>query len=369
MITVPHKIIGNSAGFKEAIFLAKKVAKISSNIFISGESGTGKEVITQLIHNESLRHNGPLVVINCSAIPEALLESELFGQTKGAFTGAEIKKVGMFEEAHNGTLFLDEIADLSLCLQAKILRVIQDKKIKRVGENHYRSIDCQIISATHKDLAHCLFHKNVQRKKNPIQVFDQTLIKKITETTQSVKIELENGELVKCKYLVYCTGFQTTEILKEKIADLFDTYAVISEQQIDLPVNLRKTLVWDTNSPYLYMRCTEDKRLLIGGEDSSFRMSLIREKMKEKRSKNLMESLKDIAPSINFTEDFTWAGTFGQTKDGLPYIGKSPEFKRSYFVLGYGGNGITYSVQAMKLIPKMIRGEKTKLGFYYRFGR
>lgn len=218
-------------------------------------------------------------------------------------------------------------------------------------------------------LTHCLLNKNVKARKNPIQVYDQTPIKKVTETSRSVKIEMENGHHISCEHIVYCTGFQATEMIKEKIADLFDTYAVISEENLNLPKSLCKTLVWDTNNPYLYMRTTDDSRFLVGGEDSGFRMNILREKLKKTRSQNLINSLKEIAPKIDFVEDFTWAGTFGQTKDGLPYIGKSPEFKRSYFVLGFGGNGITYSVQAMKILVQLIQGEESELANYYRFGR
>ena len=146
------KMIGNSQKFLTALDIAKRVATSTTNIFISGESGTGKEVFARFIHSESKCNQGPFIAINCSAIPENLLESELFGHAKGAFTGAQDKKIGLFEEAQNGTLFLDEIGDLSLSLQAKLLRVLQEKKIKRVGENQFRPINCRIISATHKDL-------------------------------------------------------------------------------------------------------------------------------------------------------------------------------------------------------------------------
>lgn len=150
--SVSSNIIGKSPKFLAAIDIAKRVAKSKANIYISGESGTGKEVFAKFIHAEGGRAKGPFVAINCSAIPENLLESELFGHAKGSFTGAQDKKVGLFEEAENGTLFLDEIGDLSLQLQAKLLRVLQEKKIKRVGENQYRPINCRVISATHKDL-------------------------------------------------------------------------------------------------------------------------------------------------------------------------------------------------------------------------
>lgn len=147
------KVIGHSPKFLQAMDIAKRVATSNANIFITGESGAGKEVFAKFIHNESKSKKGGYIAINCSAIPENLLESELFGHAKGSFTGAHEKKIGLFEEAQDGTLFLDEIGDLSLPLQAKLLRVLQEKKIKRVGENQYRDINCRIISATHKNLA------------------------------------------------------------------------------------------------------------------------------------------------------------------------------------------------------------------------
>lgn len=149
--TVPG-IIGRSPKFVRALDLAKRVAKSAANVFITGESGTGKELVARLIHATSPRRKGPFVAINCSAIPENLLESELFGHAKGAFTGAQDRKLGLFEEAENGTIFLDEIGDLSLTLQAKLLRVLQERKIKRVGENQSRSVNARVISATHKNL-------------------------------------------------------------------------------------------------------------------------------------------------------------------------------------------------------------------------
>lgn len=148
-----ENIIGKSPRFLKALDLAKRVANSQATVLINGESGTGKEVIARAIHNVSTRRKKPFVAINCSAIPENLLESELFGHAKGSFTGASDKKAGLFEEAEGGTLFLDEIGDMNVLLQAKLLRVLQEKKIRRVGENQSRPIDVRIISATHKDLS------------------------------------------------------------------------------------------------------------------------------------------------------------------------------------------------------------------------
>ena len=145
-------IIGKAPKFLRALDLARRVANSTANVLVTGESGSGKEVVAKAIHQFGTRKKGPFVAINCSAIPENLLEAELFGYAKGAFTGAVEKRLGLFEEANGGTLFLDEIGDLSLPLQAKLLRVLQDKKIKRLGENQHRTVDVRVVSATHKNL-------------------------------------------------------------------------------------------------------------------------------------------------------------------------------------------------------------------------
>lgn len=144
--------LGKSPSLARVTAHARRVAKSSSSLLITGESGTGKDVLARSIHLMSDRSKGPFVAINCSAIPNNLLESELFGHTKGAFTGAVDKKIGLFEEATGGTLFLDEIGDMNYQLQSKILRVLQDRKIRRLGENQDIDIDVRIISATHKNL-------------------------------------------------------------------------------------------------------------------------------------------------------------------------------------------------------------------------
>ncbi|MEC2222931.1 MULTISPECIES: sigma-54 interaction domain-containing protein [Heyndrickxia] len=145
-------ILGVSEILKQTIQSAKRVSKSDVTIMLRGESGTGKEMFAQAIHHESERKNQPFVALNCAAIPENLLESELFGYEKGAFTGAEKEKPGRFELANHGTLFLDEIGDMSLYLQAKILRVLQEKTLERIGSNKSRKIDVRIITATHRNL-------------------------------------------------------------------------------------------------------------------------------------------------------------------------------------------------------------------------
>jgi two-component system nitrogen regulation response regulator NtrX len=145
-------IVGESQAIKQVVSEALKVAKTQANVMITGESGTGKELIANTIHAQSDRREGPIIKVNCSAIPEQLLESELFGYEKGAFTGAVTGRKGFFEMAHRGTIFLDEVADLSLPAQAKILRVLQNGEIQKVGSEKVVKVDVRVISGTHKDL-------------------------------------------------------------------------------------------------------------------------------------------------------------------------------------------------------------------------
>ena len=145
-------LIGISPLFRKAVDLARKVAATDASVFISGESGTGKEVITQFIHQHSRRTSRALVPINCAALPEPLLESEMFGHRKGAFTGADREKPGLLETANGGTLFLDELTEMSMPLQAKLLRVIQDGVVRRVGsETQDAVVDVRYIAATNRD--------------------------------------------------------------------------------------------------------------------------------------------------------------------------------------------------------------------------
>ena len=138
--------------FQRTLELAARVAKFDSTILVTGETGSGKEVLARYIHQCSTRSDKPMLALNCSALPETLLESELFGHRIGAFTGATRNHLGLFEEANGGTVFLDEIGDVSPNLQAKLLRVIQEREIKRVGETHSRPVDVRVISATNQDL-------------------------------------------------------------------------------------------------------------------------------------------------------------------------------------------------------------------------
>jgi two-component system, NtrC family, response regulator HydG len=153
------QVIGGSPAFRRMMTLVDQVADSSATVLIQGESGTGKELVARAIHERSPRRAGPFVAVNCAALPETLLESELFGYEKGAFTGAAARKEGRFELADGGTLFLDEVADLSIVTQPKILRVLQEGEFERVGGTRSIRVDVRIVTATNQDLAQMVREK------------------------------------------------------------------------------------------------------------------------------------------------------------------------------------------------------------------
>ncbi|MFU8803353.1 MAG: sigma 54-interacting transcriptional regulator, partial [Bradymonadaceae bacterium] len=149
----PLGTVAQSATMKNLMDLAHRVALVDTTVLITGESGAGKERIARLIHDESDRGAGPFIAINCGAITESLLESELFGHARGAFTGADHDRPGLFEAANTGTLLLDEVGEISPAMQVKLLRVLQEREVRRVGENRSRPIDVRVLAATNRDLA------------------------------------------------------------------------------------------------------------------------------------------------------------------------------------------------------------------------
>jgi formate hydrogenlyase transcriptional activator len=153
-----EQIIGNSPALKVVLEQAERVAATDATVLIQGETGTGKELIAHAIHNASPRSGHPLIKLNCAAIPFDLLESELFGHERGAFTGAIAQKIGRFELADKGTLFLDEVGDIPLALQPKLLRVLQEHEFERLGSGRTHRVDVRLVAATHRDLERMVRH-------------------------------------------------------------------------------------------------------------------------------------------------------------------------------------------------------------------
>jgi two-component system response regulator HydG len=152
-LSAPAGLVGQSPLFRATLDLVRQVAASNATVLIQGESGTGKELVARAIHELSSRNGGPFVAINCAAIPETILESELFGYERGAFTGANARKEGRFDRAHRGTLFMDEVAEMAPSVQAKILRVVQDGEFERLGGTATVKVDVRLVAATNRDLA------------------------------------------------------------------------------------------------------------------------------------------------------------------------------------------------------------------------
>jgi DNA-binding NtrC family response regulator len=195
----PDNIIGNSRKVHEVFELIKKVADANSTVLITGESGTGKELVAKAIHYYGTRRDKRFVPVNCSAIPENLLESELFGHSKGAFSGAAGARAGLFKYGDKGTLFLDEIADMPLTLQSKLLRVIQEQKVRSVGEEEEHEIDVRFIAATSRDLnkmvADKTFREDLYYRINVIPIHLPPLRERAEDIPLLIKFFIANSRL------------------------------------------------------------------------------------------------------------------------------------------------------------------------------
>ncbi len=168
-------LVARSDAMRQVVELARRVAGVDATVLVTGESGVGKERVARLIHQESPRSRGPFVAINCGAIAESLLESELFGHARGAFTGAVGERAGLFESAAGGTVFLDEVGELTLGMQVKLLRVLQEREVRRVGENRDRTVDVRVVAATHRvlldDVASGRFRQDLFYRLRVIELF------------------------------------------------------------------------------------------------------------------------------------------------------------------------------------------------------
>ena len=215
-------------------------------------------------------------------------------------------------------------------------------------------------------LAHELLSFNV---KKGLQIFDKTEMKSVKYHLDFNEVLTTEGFKIKTKKIIYCIGYESKDLIKEDFVQLKSTFAVVSEREKSIPRKLDKMLFWNTDEPYLYMRTTDDGRLLIGGGDEDFANPQKRDKIIGKKEGEILKNLKKVLPEYQFYSDFTWAGTFGETKDGLPYIGEHEKFKNSYFVLGFGGNGITFSVTGMEMASAFMKNTSHPLSQYFKFGR
>ncbi|WP_343614843.1 FAD-dependent oxidoreductase [Flavobacterium sp.] len=200
-------------------------------------------------------------------------------------------------------------------------------------------------------------------------IFDRTNVISIQTQKGKSVAHTENKFTITANHIIHCSGYESTETLEEKVVDLKSTYAVASESLEEIPEILKNAIIWDTSSPYFYYRTTADNRIIMGGGDEDFRDTNKRDKLIPKKESFLMRQFKRRFPDFNFKLDYSWAGTFGETKDGLPYFGKPNPKKNEHYILGFGGNGITFSVMGINSILDSINNKKNLDLEYYRFGR
>lgn len=202
-----------------------------------------------------------------------------------------------------------------------------------------------------------------------LKVYDKTTAENIKYREDGVSVLTTYGNTIDAKKLIFCNGFESTEIIRTPFVKLISTWAIITEPVEVGLAGLMQTLFWSSGQPYLYLRTTDDNRLLVGGMDEDFVNTEKRDAIVAEKAEELLGAANQLIPGMDFRLDFSWAGTFGETKDGLPFIGPHPGFPSTYFLLGFGGNGITFSVTGTKLITAMLKGNNPSAAIPYRFNR
>ncbi|MEP7108515.1 MAG: FAD-dependent oxidoreductase [Ferruginibacter sp.] len=203
-----------------------------------------------------------------------------------------------------------------------------------------------------------------------LRIFDRTPILNIEHHKNGVTLATETGHILKTKKLVYATGYEAVRFIDKKIVDLQATFACTSEQANEKAKFWKDdVLIWNTADPYLYMRSTKDRRILIGGRDEDFYNPAKRDKLLPVKIRQLVKDFKKVFPKIEFNPEFSWAGTFGATADGLPFIGNYKKLSNSLFALGFGGNGITFSLIAAEILTDLITCRKNSDQQIFSFER
>jgi two-component system response regulator PilR (NtrC family) len=249
-----HTLLGDSQLMRDIRTKIEKVARSQAPVYISGESGSGKELVAKLIHKQSPRHDAPFIAINCGAIPHELMESEFFGHKKGSFTGATADKKGLFQAADGGTLFLDEVADLPLSLQVKLLRAIQEKKIRVLGEQQETAINVRLLSATHKNLNQMVedgeFRQDLYYRINVIELITpplrdrasdipelaEHLLSKLSTNNNQQQPTLSEHAITALKHYHFPGNVRELENILERALALYDGN-IIEQEDLNLSVN------------------------------------------------------------------------------------------------------------------------------------
>jgi glycine/D-amino acid oxidase-like deaminating enzyme len=244
---------------------------------------------------------------------------------------------------------------------------LEKDDLKKIGLQAYAGIESNsaAVMDTYKFANDLLKYCS----ENGLQVYDRTDIEKIDHQEDGIELTTTSKINIKANHIIQCTGYESTESLEDDVVDLKSTYALASEAFKELPDAFKDHIYWNTSSPYLYFRGTQDGRIIMGGGDENFKSAYKRDSLLPKKEKSLVREFHKCFPYINFELDYSWAGTFGETKDGLPYLGKPDLNKNEHYILGFGGNGITFSVMGMEVIESSLDNSPHPYLDYYKFGR
>ena len=246
--------------------------------------------------------------------------------------------------------------------------LLNDKETKkRTGINAPASLLSKVAaSADAYRLCHGLLQQAI---KNKCRVYDTTEIKGIVENAKNATLTTKNGKNIHCSTFIFANGYESQLYLKNKCAQLHSTYAMVSKTIDKKKLAGINYLLWETADPYCYLRTTDDNRIIIGGKDETFYSPGKRDKLIKTKSLQLLKSFDKWFPHIDFQIDFSWAGTFAVTKDGLPFIGNNKEYRHALFALGFGGNGITFSQIAARVLTDKLTGTPNDLEKVFSFNR
>lgn len=215
-------------------------------------------------------------------------------------------------------------------------------------------------------LAHALLAAAVAKG---ARVFDRTTVATMEPGRREVRMKTREGHVIRAAHVVLATGYESQEFIRRKVVDLKSTFAIASEPVDDFPGWWQRCLLWETRRPYLYLRTTPERRIIVGGGDLPFRDAVRRDRLVDAKAKRLVHRFNELFPMIPLKVDFAWAGTFGETRDGLAYIGQIRQWPRCYFALGFGGNGICYSAIAAGIIERALDGHRHPDAHLFAFDR
>lgn len=307
-------------------------------------------------------------IASYNACSQAIDQLEALGTEIGSNAGFARKKSLYFAAKKKDVAGLKNEFEARQAAGFDVIWMESDQIFRNFGLQHTHG---GILSSQGASVdAFCLLHELLAyNHERGLRVFDKSELVKVKTHKDVKRCVLSTGVKISARKIVYCVGYESQQMLKERFVNLLSTYAIVSEMDMIGCQKIKDLLIWNTDSPYIYMRCTDDARILVGGGDEKFRNPIRRDALLSRKAERLNKNFEKLFPGQKFYTDFSWTGTFGETKDGLPYIGEHKSFEDSYFVLGFGGNGITFSVVGMEMLSFWLKGQVHPLQEIFAFGR